>query len=242
MTYMDAASSACSRAQRRARRAASRGCSARTIRQAGDPCAGRPIGAAGPAAAGCAVPNGASPIAIVDGGTARRRRRHERARAQACGRLPGGAAPPPSAASAAGRSCRRCGSSSSSQPAIRSPDLFGFGDAAVTSHWFSAVTEEYGVAAPLASACTSSARKLPTGTRSTTRGGQVRRADAGVGDESAEPRRKTLYLVYLPPGVELANNATCNGPGSAGYHHQIRNRRRRIRGGATLYQSGFEIG
>src|SRR5262249_55363783 len=34
------------------------------------------------------------------------------------------------------------------------------------------------------------------------------------------PDGKTLYLVYLPPGVDLENNVMCKGPAAAGYHHK----------------------
>ena len=100
-------------------------------------------------------------------------------------------------------------------------DLYGFGDAAVASDWFKAVTAEYGVAAPLPSAVHLVGGKLPSGAAldDDAVAAYIELTLASTTD-APTPDGRTLYLVYLPPGVELANNASCRGPGSAGYHHR----------------------
>jgi hypothetical protein len=100
--------------------------------------------------------------------------------------------------------------------------LFAFADAAVTSKWFSAVTQEYGVAPPLPTAAHLTGAAFPSGTAPL--------ADADVATyiqdtlaataNAPNPDGHTLYLVYLPGGVDLANNVKCAGPGPSGYHHK----------------------
>jgi hypothetical protein len=100
-------------------------------------------------------------------------------------------------------------------------ELDSFADAAVASAWFKSVTAEYGVVAPSGSVHLTGA-PFPAGTMPLD-------ADAvstyvqqtlAAATNAPSPDGKTLYLVYLPPGVDLVDNVMCNGPAAAGYHHK----------------------
>jgi hypothetical protein len=102
-------------------------------------------------------------------------------------------------------------------------DLFAFGDAAVTSAWFSTVTKEYGVAPASATAVHLTGAAFPSGTMpldATAVSNYVQATLAATTTNPPSPDGKTLYLVYLPPGVDLLNNVMCKGPAPSGYHHK----------------------
>lgn len=100
-------------------------------------------------------------------------------------------------------------------------DLFAFADAAVTSQWFSSVTKEYGVAAPSGAVhLTGAAFAAGTMPLDSTAVANYVQATLTAATNPPNPDGKTLYLVYLPPGVDLANNVMCKGPAPAGYHHK----------------------
>ena len=97
-------------------------------------------------------------------------------------------------------------------------DLATFGDAAVKSRWFSTVTAEYGVAAPSGSVhlvgAAFAAGTAPLGATQVST--YVQQTLAATTNPPA-PDGKTLYLVYLPTGVDLIGNVGCKIPW--GYHH-----------------------
>ncbi len=100
-------------------------------------------------------------------------------------------------------------------------DLFAFADAAVASHWFSTVTKEYGVAAPSASVhLTGAAFAAGTMPLDATAVATYVQATLAAATDPPNPDGNTLYLVYLPPGVDLAGNVVCKGPAPSGYHHK----------------------
>ena len=101
-------------------------------------------------------------------------------------------------------------------------DLFAFGDAAATSEWFKTVTKEFGVAAPSPTAAHLTGAAFPSGTMplDATAVANYVQATLTAATNPPNPDGKTLYLVYLPPGIDLLNNVMCKGPAAAGYHHK----------------------
>jgi len=99
-------------------------------------------------------------------------------------------------------------------------DLFAFADAAITSDWYKTVTAEYGVLPPTAPAVHLTGAPLPTVTPALTSDAVAAYVNATLAatTNAPTPDGKTLYLVYLPPGVSLENNVLCKGPGAAAYH------------------------
>ncbi len=100
-------------------------------------------------------------------------------------------------------------------------DLFAFADAAVASAWLRTVTKEYGVAAPSGSVhLTGAAFTADTMPLDAAAVSSYVDATLAAATDPPNPDGKTLYLVYLPPGVDLANNVMCKGPAPSGYHHK----------------------
>lgn len=99
-------------------------------------------------------------------------------------------------------------------------DLFAFGDAAIASDWYKTVTAEYGVLPPTEPAVHLTGAPLPTVTPPLTSDDVAAyvRATLAATTDAPIPDGKTLYLVYLPPGVSLEHNVGCKGPGAAAYH------------------------
>lgn len=103
-------------------------------------------------------------------------------------------------------------------------ELDAFGDAVPTSNWFAAVTAEYGVAAPRPSEHLTGP-PLPAGGAPLDRDAVESYVAAALAAASSPPAPDgdTLYLVYLPPGVDLEDNVGCQGPGPSGWHHRYGN-------------------
>jgi hypothetical protein len=96
--------------------------------------------------------------------------------------------------------------------------LAAFGDAAVKSSWFSTVTAEYG-GVPPSESLHLSGLSFPPGTApldATAVAVYVQQTLLAATNPPA-PDGRTLYLVYLPPGVDLVGNMGCQ-LGASGYH------------------------
>lgn len=101
-------------------------------------------------------------------------------------------------------------------------DLYAFADAAVTSDWYGTVTGEYGVSPPSATVVHLGGAAFPSGTAALTSDAVAAyvQQTLAAATNPPSPDGKTLYLVYLPPGVSLQNNVACKGPAAAAYHHE----------------------
>ncbi|HEY1692796.1 MAG TPA: hypothetical protein VGG39_11580 [Polyangiaceae bacterium] len=100
-------------------------------------------------------------------------------------------------------------------------DLFAFDDGLVQSQWWSAFSTEYGLGTPSASIHVTGAAVTGNPTEGTMEA-YIAASIAADADGGAGPDGNTMYMLYLPPGIDIIDargeNTNCQYYG--GYHAQ----------------------
>ena len=97
--------------------------------------------------------------------------------------------------------------------------LFAFGDALVGSRWYTTIGAEYGVSAAARPAAHVTGPALTPGGAPLDEKGIIAYVKSAIGSSTPlQPDGHTMYMVYLPKGVDSAYDVGCSTPAANAYH------------------------